>query len=265
MITSAPDAAQLEQWKKLWQEQKDFLVPNRKNGQQLIDYLFALYNLEEISDREILDTVAFNVTESTFFCRKLAGGEPRPRAFFVKDSGNGARLYQRRSEIYADVECIIVGIEMTSGCFYVEGSEQLWDELCAYQGVDEDDLGNYVRTAQYIECLQNKERIIGKRVTVTVDRPLGSAHPKHNDIIYPVNYGYVKGIAAPDGDEQDAYILGVDFPVERFDGIVTAVIVRANDCEDKWVVVPDGVSFSQEDITAAVAFQEQYFDSQIII
>ena len=51
--------------------------------------------------------------------------------------------------------------------------------------------------------------MIGKTVTVTVDRPLGSRHPKHPDILYTVNYGYIEGIMAPDGEEQDAYILGI--------------------------------------------------------
>ena len=57
--------------------------------------------------------------------------------------------------------------------------------------------------------------MIGKTVKVLVDRPLGSYHPKHRDMYYPVNYGYIEGIMAPDGEEQDAYILGVDEPVKE--------------------------------------------------
>lgn len=33
---------------------------------------------------------------------------------------------------------------------------------------------------------------------VVVDRPLGSYHPKHKDIYYPINYGFVEGIMAPE-------------------------------------------------------------------
>ena len=106
--------------------------------------------------------------------------------------------------------------------------------------------------------------MIGKIVTVTVDRPLGSCHPKHADIRYPVNYGYVAGIIAPDGEEQDTYILGISEPVETFTGPVIAVIHRRNDVEDKWVVAPEGRSFSKEEIEALTRFQEQYFDIQII-
>ena len=63
--------------------------------------------------------------------------------------------------------------------------------------------------------MQSEINVIGRTVTITVDRPLGSYHPEHKDIYYPINYGYVEGIMAPDGEEQDAYILGVDEAVEN--------------------------------------------------
>ena len=81
--------------------------------------------------------------------------------------------------------------------------------------------------------------VLGTTVTVTVDRPLGSRHPEHHDMVYPVNYGYIEGVMAPDGEEQDAYILGVDAPVEKFTGMVVGVICREDDNEEKWVVVPE--------------------------
>ena len=105
--------------------------------------------------------------------------------------------------------------------------------------------------------------MLGKTVTVTVDRPLGSFHPEHEDISYPINYGYIKGIMAPDGEEQDAYILGVDVPVKTFTGRVIAIIRRADDVEEKWVAAPDGVTFTEEEIREAVRFQEQYFQSEV--
>ena len=36
--------------------------------------------------------------------------------------------------------------------------------------------------------------ILGKKVDVIVDRPLGSYHPKYKNLYYPVNYGYVENI-----------------------------------------------------------------------
>ena len=107
--------------------------------------------------------------------------------------------------------------------------------------------------------------IIGDIVKVTVDRPMVSYHPKHKDIYYPINYGYIEGIMAPDGEEQDAYILGVDKPVAEFEGKIIAIIHRYDDVEEKWVVAPEGQTFTIDEIKAQVAFQEQYFDSEIII
>lgn len=105
--------------------------------------------------------------------------------------------------------------------------------------------------------------MIGRRVKVLVDRPLGSCHPNHPDIVYSVNYGYIPGIMAPDGEEQDAYILGISGPVTEFEGTVIAVIHRLDDVEDKWVVAPENTDFTKEEILAQVAFQEQYFRTEI--
>ena len=107
--------------------------------------------------------------------------------------------------------------------------------------------------------------IIGTTVTVTVDRPLGSYHPEYKDIYYPINYGYIEGIMAPDGEEQDAYILGVNEPVDKFTGKIIAIVHRKDDIEEKWVVVPDGITFSKEEIRRQIYFQEQYFDSEIVM
>ena len=107
--------------------------------------------------------------------------------------------------------------------------------------------------------------IIGRTVSGTVDRPLGSFHPEYKDMYYPVNYGYIEGIMAPDGEEQDAYILGVSEPVEKFTGRIIAVVHRADDVEEKWVVCPEGMTFTAEEIMEQIRFQEQYYQSEIIM
>lgn len=105
--------------------------------------------------------------------------------------------------------------------------------------------------------------MIGDIVKVIVDRPMGSYHPKHRDIYYCVNYGYIPGIIAPDGEEQDAYILGVNTPVSEFVGKVIAIIHRFDDLEDKWVVAPENASFTKDEIITQTAFQEQYFQIEV--
>lgn len=107
--------------------------------------------------------------------------------------------------------------------------------------------------------------IIGKTVTVKMDRPLGTYHPRHPNIYYTVNYGYVAGIMAPDGAEQDAYVLGVDVPLETFTGKVIAIVHRFDDVEEKWIVCPPDVTFTKEEIAEQIRFQEQYFQTEIIM
>ena len=38
-----------------------------------------------------------------------------------------------------------------------------------------------------------------------------------------------------------------------------------DDIEEKWAVVPDGMAFSKEEIRRQIHFQEQYFDSEIVM
>ena len=102
---------------------------------------------------------------------------------------------------------------------------------------------------------------MGKSVHVVVDRPIGY---HHGDMVYPINYGYIPGWIAGDGEEQDAYILGVHEPIAEFDGQVIGAVRRKDDCEDKLVVAPAGTVYHQGQIAEAVYFQEQYFCSRII-
>lgn len=146
----------------------------------------------------------------------------------------------------------------------------------------------YVRFADYEQAVEiynvvlvqtdeemRDEDWIDRIVKVIIDRPKGSAHPEHPDIVYELNYGHVEGVMGGDGEEQDAYIIGVNVPLQRlyeFYGYVIAVIVRKNDIETKWVVAPvyGGVSpytpkFTKEQIAEAVNFQEKFFDIEIIM
>ena len=70
---------------------------------------------------------------------------------------------------------------------------------------------------------------------------------------------------APDGEEQDVYILGVDEAVEKFTGIIAAIVHRNDDTEEKWVVTPEGMTFTKEEMWEQIRFQEQHFDSEIVM
>lgn len=106
---------------------------------------------------------------------------------------------------------------------------------------------------------------LGKEVEIKVDRPLGSTHPKHKNIVYQVNYGYIPNVIGGDGEELDIYLLGVNEAVTEYKATVIAVIHRINDNEDKLVAAPKGITFTKEQIIKLTYFQEQYFESEIFM
>ena len=107
------------------------------------------------------------------------------------------------------------------------------------------------------------EQYLGKEVSIIMDRPLGSKHPKHG-FVYEVNYGYVPGTQSADGEELDTYYLGVSRPLHTAKGKCIAIIHRLNDDDDKLVVVPETqTDLTDDEIAKAVNFQEQWFDSEI--
>ena len=130
----------------------------------------------------------------------------------------------------------------------------------------------------FIEAVLHKEatkldytNIIGSHVNCKIDRPLGTHHPRVKELYYPINYGYVEGVMAGDGAEQDVYILGVDKPLQTFSGKVIAVYHRFNDVEDKWIVAPEEADtkndprFTREEILKEIDFQERFFDGELYI
>ena len=99
---------------------------------------------------------------------------------------------------------------------------------------------------------------INQTVSVTIDRPLGSKHPKYG-FEYPVNYGFIPNTISGDAEELDAYILGINTPLKEFTGTCIAVIQRKNDNDDKLIVVPQNLSLSNEQIEEQTHFQDLQF------
>lgn len=116
-----------------------------------------------------------------------------------------------------------------------------------------------------IQRMAQAESYLGKEVEIKIDRPLGTTHPKHKNIVYSVNYGYIPHIIGGDGEEIDVYLLGVNEAVSQYTATVIAVIHRLNDNEDKLVAAPKGITLTKEQIKEAVHFQEQYFQSEILM
>ncbi len=111
--------------------------------------------------------------------------------------------------------------------------------------------------------MEDSIKYLNQTITVKMDRPLGSKHPDW-DLIYEVNYGYVPNTISGDGEELDCYVLGVDKPLDSFTGKCIAIIHRTNDNDDKLIIVPDSMNFTDEEIRNLTNFQEKYFKSIII-
>lgn len=99
----------------------------------------------------------------------------------------------------------------------------------------------------------NAQEYIGKIVAVKIDRQMGSKHPRHG-FIYPINYGFIEDTKSADGEELDAYVLGVFEPLDVFTGKVIAVILRKDDDDPKLVVVPEEADYSNDAIAALTEF-----------
>lgn len=109
----------------------------------------------------------------------------------------------------------------------------------------------------------NFKKYLGKALNVIIDRPIGTKHPEYG-YKYPINYGYVIGTKMSDGEELDAYILGITDVLQKFSGKCIAIVHRTNDDDDKLIVVPDGINFSDEEINQLIEFQEKWFKHIII-
>ena len=120
---------------------------------------------------------------------------------------------------------------------------------------------------EYIKALNIKQRksysYIGNKIKVKIDRKIGSEHPKYG-FKYLLNYGYISNTVSADKEEIDCYVLGIEEPIEEIEGRCIAVIHRLNDDDDKIIVAPEGMNYTDSEIRKLTEFQEKYFISEII-
>ncbi|MDO5294855.1 MAG: hypothetical protein Q4F05_19140 [bacterium] len=127
----------IKEWKRIYEENRNLLLPNRKSGIELERYLKTHYVITPIIDREADKVVLENIIENEIFRDKLPKGVmPNPVTYYVGESK------------------VFVGIDLVTGYFYVEGSEKIHDELFAYRGLDDKELDNYYLVAEYVRCTE---------------------------------------------------------------------------------------------------------------
>lgn len=66
---------------------------------------------------------------------------------------------------------------------------------------------------------------------IVIDKPKGSSHPKFSDMIFPLDYGYLKETSGGDGNEIDIWLGSMN--EKRIDSIICTVDVIKKDTEIK--------------------------------
>ena len=70
-----------------------------------------------------------------------------------------------------------------------------------------------------------------KSSQLVIERPRGSYHPRHPAIVYPLDYGYLKGTSGGDGGDIDVW--RGSLPEGRLDAVVCTVDLEKRDAEVK--------------------------------
>ena len=89
------------------------------------------------------------------------------------------------------------------------------------------------RTTCESEFWRVMERLIAES-EIVIERPKGSHHPEHPQIVYPLDYGCLKGTSSSDGEEIDLF-LGSE-PARRLTGAFVTVDLQKRDCEIKLLI-----------------------------
>ncbi|EAH0494297.1 hypothetical protein D3Y79_15270, partial [Listeria monocytogenes] len=112
MLTKEATPELIKEWQKIYYNHINNLVPNRKTGFEINEYFRKNYSFICVKDKNAKETVIQNIINNESFKEKLSVGEkPKPMTYTIRDSN------------------IFVGIDLISGYFYVEGSEDVYDDL----------------------------------------------------------------------------------------------------------------------------------------
>ncbi len=142
------------EWRKIHTQFKDKLHPNRKSGNEVLEYLKSKYLLDELNEETAFNIVCETVLKNEFQKQKLPpNSQPEPKTFILRNEGNGKFIYDKQEDIWEGGP-IFIGIDLNSGYVQVEGSCLLYDEIYAFQGIDKYDIASCVRVAEYINCIK---------------------------------------------------------------------------------------------------------------
>lgn len=114
-------------------------------------------------------------------------------------------------------------------------------------------------------CLDQYFAVLNKKIAIEIDRPIGTLHPKRENVYYPINYGFVPGLMGGDNEEQDVYVIDSKFGKPSSKVTIIGIVMRLDDVESKWISVEDEkLSYSKSEIESIINFQEKYYSTIIL-
>ncbi len=93
---------------------------------------------------------------------------------------------------------------------------------------------------------------------IVIDRPKCAAHPRYPDLIFPLDYGYLEGTTAVDGNEIDVWQGSAEH--RRLTAIACTVDMKKKDAEIKLII-----GCTEEEIAGIEKFHNGLYQSAIII
>lgn len=161
-------------------------------------------------------------------------------------AGRAAGAYAMDDLKLMQTACALHGLagEMAEERFGERGV--LATDMCAFLGCD------FAQHEREIEDSENAPSPLGRSVTVTVEHKLGSRDEKRRELVYGLNCGYAQEVLKEENEWQDVCVLGVDRPVEWFEGVVKARLFFPTG--EVWAIAPRELMLSEEDIRRQTAF-----------
>ena len=94
---------------------------------------------------------------------------------------------------------------------------------------------------------------------IVIDRPKGTAHPKYPDLIYKVDYGYLKNTSSMDGEGIDVWLGSLD---EKTVGAIMCIVDLINrDSEVKLLI---GCTEEEKEIVYKTHNQSEFMKGILI-
>lgn len=140
MLTTAPTAEMITEWKRIFAQYHATLTPNRKSGGEVDRYFREKYPYQLFESPEFREIASLNITENDFSKEKLPEGV-LPN---IQSYRTGTAL---------------IAIDLCSGEFHIESENTeemtaIYDDLFVYRGLDEKDLKNFFLVAEYVRLSQ---------------------------------------------------------------------------------------------------------------